>query len=659
VTLPLVSGYNYNFIVDWGDGSVGQVTTYNDVDATHTYALGGTYSIKMTGTLEGWSISGGALKNYIIEVSQWGRTGLKYISGGFWNCTRLTGVYGKLISTNITDFTRLFHGCTSLAIVECGDWDTSAVTKMNGTFYNCTSLTSIDVANWDVSNVTEFGYQGGYGNTYGTFENCTNITTLDLSSWNLQKAIYLRGTFAYCRKLTSIGCENWYVTKVVSFGSTFQNCSALTSLDLSAWVLNTTSSVVLDNTFKDCSGLTLLDVSTWNTSKVTTLAYTFSGCSNLTSLDVSTWNTISNTNCSGTFYNCSKLTTLDISDWSMGNVTTLSKMFYLCSKMTYYDVRSWSTPKVTDMTATWGSNTSLTSIVGLSSLTVNKVTSFGSDTGYGANYGTFYNTPLLTDLSGVEDWVLNTTSNITMVGMFWSCGITSLDLSGWNVSKCITFQNMFSNCSSITSINCANWTLNTSTNISMDSMFNNCTSLTSLDITGWNTSKVTSFNAFCNNCPLTSLDVSILNTSNCTNVSYIFQGTKIPVLDISSWDMSKITSTNYAFANNKELTSLTLPNSLTIITGYMCYGCSLLSTINVGTGVASIANGAFNLGGTAGRSITYNFHPSTAPTISGTPFANFNTADNVHLHVPTGSSSYNTAPWTTDAIFDQPISFDL
>lgn len=55
-TLPLVNGYNYNFIVDWGDGYVGQVTAYNDADASHTYSSGGTYTIKMTGQLQGWSV---------------------------------------------------------------------------------------------------------------------------------------------------------------------------------------------------------------------------------------------------------------------------------------------------------------------------------------------------------------------------------------------------------------------------------------------------------------------------------------------------------------------------------------------------------------------------------------------------------------------------
>ena len=59
VTLPLPSGvYTYNFTVDWGDGSaLGTVTSYNDVDAIHTYATSGnTYYVKIKGMCQGLAL---------------------------------------------------------------------------------------------------------------------------------------------------------------------------------------------------------------------------------------------------------------------------------------------------------------------------------------------------------------------------------------------------------------------------------------------------------------------------------------------------------------------------------------------------------------------------------------------------------------------------
>ena len=34
ITLPLREGFNYNFTVDWGDGSISEVTSYDNVDIT-------------------------------------------------------------------------------------------------------------------------------------------------------------------------------------------------------------------------------------------------------------------------------------------------------------------------------------------------------------------------------------------------------------------------------------------------------------------------------------------------------------------------------------------------------------------------------------------------------------------------------------------------
>ena len=62
-TLPLKEGiydpiteieyfYQYNFTVDWGDGTVNTVTSFDDINATHEYATTGTYNITIRGLCE-------------------------------------------------------------------------------------------------------------------------------------------------------------------------------------------------------------------------------------------------------------------------------------------------------------------------------------------------------------------------------------------------------------------------------------------------------------------------------------------------------------------------------------------------------------------------------------------------------------------------------
>ena len=69
VTLPLRSGYTYDFTVDWGDGSVVQtVTAFDDADIDHTYGTPGDYAITISGKVEAWYFNNSGDKNKLISV---------------------------------------------------------------------------------------------------------------------------------------------------------------------------------------------------------------------------------------------------------------------------------------------------------------------------------------------------------------------------------------------------------------------------------------------------------------------------------------------------------------------------------------------------------------------------------------------------------------
>ncbi len=54
--LPIESGFEYNFEVDWGDGS--EITSFDDPDKAHTYTTAGTYEITITGTIQSFRNDG-------------------------------------------------------------------------------------------------------------------------------------------------------------------------------------------------------------------------------------------------------------------------------------------------------------------------------------------------------------------------------------------------------------------------------------------------------------------------------------------------------------------------------------------------------------------------------------------------------------------------
>ena len=111
---------------------------------------------------------------------------------------------------------------------------------------------------------------------------------------------------------------------------------------------------------------------------------------------------------------------------------------------------------------------------------------------------------------------------------------------GSNTSNLTSMCNMFSGCTSLTSLDLSGW--NTSKVTDMMGMFYNCRGLTSLDLSSFDTSNVKIMYGMFYGCSgLTSLDLSKFNTSNVWDMGSLFQNcTNLEFLDLSGWDMSKL-----------------------------------------------------------------------------------------------------------------------
>ena len=219
----------------------------------------------------------------------------------YFNCDILGDIFGQC-SFNNSNF-------TSLDLRTVG---TSNVTDMSIMFSGCSGLTSLDVSNFDTSNVTSMNQM---------FYNCSGLTSLDLSGWNTSKVTDMNAMFQNCRGLTSLGLSGWKNSKVTDMGNMFEGCRSLTSLDLSNF--NTSNVTRMYGMFQNCSGLTSLDLSNFNTSNVTDMRIMFDGCSHLTSLDLSGWDMTNVTSTSNMFGDCYKLTTITMKGC---NTDTINKI---------------------------------------------------------------------------------------------------------------------------------------------------------------------------------------------------------------------------------------------------------------------------------------------------------------------------------------------
>ena len=366
----------------------------------------------------------------------------RYLFRNFTNLQKIT--FGDNFDTsNVTNMSNMFSGCSKLTTLDLSNFDTSNVTIVHAMFENCSSLTTLDISKWDTSNVTNVNYM---------FNGCSSLTTLDVSKWDTSSVTTMIQMFSGCSNLTTLDVSEWDTSKVTTMQSMFYNCSNLSTLDVSNW--ETSSVTDMSYIFSRCSSLTTLDVSNWDTGNVTSMNNMFYNCSSLTALDISKFDTSKVTSMNAMFSRCSSLTTLDVSNFNTSNVTNMSQMFYSCNSLTTLDVSEWDTSSVTYMNSMFSNCSSLTTL-------------------------------------DVSKW---DTSNVTnMSGMFYGCSsLTTLDVSQFNTSKVTSMYSMFSNCSSLTTLDVSKF--NTSNVTAMNYMFSYCRSLTKLVLCSFDTNKVTDMN---------------------------------------------------------------------------------------------------------------------------------------------------------------------
>ena len=200
---------------------------------------------------------------------------------------------------NITNFSYMFCGCSSLSHINLSNFNTINVTNMSCMFSWCSSLSNIsDISIWDTKNVT---------NMNSMFCGCSSLLQLpDISNWNINNVINLNSMFYKCSSLLFLpNISKWNTTNVINMEYIFYKCSSLLSLP---------------------------DLSKWNTKNVTNMCSMFSGCSSLLNLpDISKWNTNNVTNINNIFNGCLSLSNLPkISKWDSTNLIDTDDIFEDC-----------------------------------------------------------------------------------------------------------------------------------------------------------------------------------------------------------------------------------------------------------------------------------------------------------------------------------------
>lgn len=220
--LPCANIGTYNAVIDWGDDSTSTITSYNDANLSHTYAVGGVYTISISGTLPAISFNNTGDKLKLIDVVQWGAWQPLQLTVAFYGCSNLVGsVVDTLDLSQVTSLSQSFRNCSSLQM-DVAAWDMSPITNMALTFYQCSSWAP-DLSGWDVSNVTTFS---------NCFYGCSSFNP-DISQWDVSSCSVMTFAFGLCTSFAS-DVSGWDVSLLQSASSMFDGCSSFNS-DLSAW----------------------------------------------------------------------------------------------------------------------------------------------------------------------------------------------------------------------------------------------------------------------------------------------------------------------------------------------------------------------------------------------------------------------------------------
>ena len=273
----------------------------------------------------------------------------------FSGCSALTDIQGiqNLNTTEVTDMSEMFRGCTSLITLDLSGFDTQKVHYMYNMFFECSKLITIFVSDkFVVDNVTESGdmfllcnklsgaISYDYQKTDKEYANCTTgyFTNIADKDYFMHHAVYNSGakslTFKYGNKNR---VADGITTYELNTGNTEPGWKEKTDIEV----------VTFEESFKDArpkschawlKGLSSLsainNIEYLNTEECTDMAEMFSGCSTITKLDLRTFDTRKVTDMSAMFSGCGSLTKIDVTGlFDVANVTSSEGMFTGCTSL--------------------------------------------------------------------------------------------------------------------------------------------------------------------------------------------------------------------------------------------------------------------------------------------------------------------------------------
>ena len=596
IKIGTFSNENYNYTVDWGDGTISRNLTGG---SSKNYSTPGIYKVSITGNLPRVTFTG---DERLISVDQWGDQQWTSTNLMFTSCSNL-----DVTATDTPDLSLvismdgMFADCGNLVGNESfADWDVSSVRDMTDLFIQAVKFNQ-DIRSWDVSNVETMAFlfdsTVAFNQDISSWDvsNVKNMHSMfystvafnqDLSSWDVSNVTNMSGMFLGAKGFNQ-NLGNWNIINVTNMGSMFFDSELSTEnydKTLIGWSTQQLQSDVIFNggNSEFCEAeearQKLIDDFGWTI----TDDGKADACAPAQRPFITTWNTLNSNiaadhritipTVAGEVYNY----TVDWGDGTSDTVVTGDITHTYPEPGTYQVSISGKFPRILfansadgqkiiaidqwgdiewqSMSGAFADCTNLdvlaTDIPDLSS--VSSMSGMFNRAKLEVSNPSFndWDVSTITSMSGlfveslfnenINDWDV---SNVTDMNSMFTFTVFNENISDWDISNVTDMSAMFTFSNFNQDI--GNWDVSNVTN--MNQMFN--VSKFNQDISNWDVSMVTKFDGMFENSEFNQ-DIGNWNVSNATAMRSIFRDSPFDQ-NIGRWDVSKVLYMNNMFSEGR------------------------------------------------------------------------------------------------------------
>ncbi|MDC6386883.1 BspA family leucine-rich repeat surface protein, partial [Muricauda sp. SK9] len=209
IVIGVRDNLTYDYTIDWGDGTVEEISTSEN--PSHVYVSAGDHTVAILGQFPAIAMDGdlGTTPSNLFSLDQWGNIQWETMVAAFGYCSNMTYKATDVPNlSQVTNMNRMFYYATAFN-GDIGGWDTSNVTDMTSMFYGATAFNG-DIGGWDTSHVTNMSFMFVYAALFNQ----------DISGWDTSSVTNMQSMFELATSFNQ-DINDWDTSSVTNMGSMF------------------------------------------------------------------------------------------------------------------------------------------------------------------------------------------------------------------------------------------------------------------------------------------------------------------------------------------------------------------------------------------------------------------------------------------------------